>query len=65
MFAVLAMISSLCWVPRGAAKPVPERAQPSTEELEAMAAGAHSRRLLPCLCAAVPTELRPPVALLD
>ena len=35
------MLSALCWVPRGAAKAVPDRVQPSAEELEAMQAGVH------------------------
>ncbi|GBG60547.1 hypothetical protein CBR_g8571 [Chara braunii] len=30
------MISSLCWVPRGAAKPMPKQADPTEEELAAM-----------------------------
>ena len=34
------MLSALCWVPRGAAKAVPDRVQPSEEELRAMQAGA-------------------------
>ena len=33
------MLSALCWVPRGAAKAVPDRVQPSDEELRAMQAG--------------------------
>lgn len=34
------MISSVCWVPKGAAKTTPIAAEPTEEELEAMKAAA-------------------------
>ena len=39
------MISALCWVPKGAAKAMPDVAEPSPEELEAMKAQAEQAAL--------------------
>lgn len=36
------MISAICWIPKGAAKPVPEQAEITEEELAALKAQAEA-----------------------